>query len=158
MHGQTLPSEVTYYTTTGSSAYALDNTWTIVIFIISLVVAVLGFFLIVKKKEKPQGAFMNFLREALNFRSLIIDDIIKFFYIFCTVSLTISSFVIMFQNVSNAPLVGLLLLTFGNVILRMFFELIMLLIGIWTNTSGIHKMMEQKYGDKANKEKKSEDK
>ena len=108
----------------------MDDTTAVIILSVSLVVALLAFFLIV-------NGFLSWLREYLNFRAIIIDDLIKFFYILSSVSLTITAFWMMFQKVNYAPLVGLAVLVFGNLMVRVIYEFVMMLVGIWTNTTDI---------------------
>ena len=123
--------------TSANNIMPMSDTTAVIILAVSLMVAILAFFLIVKVKNKPESSFMRKLHEYLNFRAIIIDDLIKFFYILSTVSLTITAFWMMFQKVNYAPLLGLAVLVFGNLAVRVFYEFIMLLVGIWTNTTDI---------------------
>ena len=93
--------------------------------IVAFVVAILLFVLVVQKKKAPRGRFMKWLREYLNFRSILISGIIKFVYIFLAVLLTIMSVVVMCQGRDETILpmigVGLAMMVFGNIFLRINF-------------------------------------
>ena len=79
------------------------------------------------------------MREFLNFRSILIAGIIKFLYIFLAVLLTIMSIVVMCQGRDDMVLVmilvGLAIMIFGNLFLRIMLELTMAIIMMWENTS-----------------------
>ncbi|MBQ3433213.1 DUF4282 domain-containing protein [Candidatus Saccharibacteria bacterium] len=109
--------------------------------IVSLIIAILTFVFLIQKKKAPRGRFMRWLREYLNFRSIVIAGIIKFLYAFLAVFLTIMSVVVMFQGKGDSVLTmivaGLLIMIVGNVLLRIGMEMTMALIVVWENTSDI---------------------
>ena len=84
---------------------------------------------------------MRWLREFLNFRSIMIAGIIKFLYVFLAVALTISSVIVMFQGRDDTVLmmilIGLAMLIIGNIVLRITMEMTMAIISMWDNTSDI---------------------
>ncbi len=110
-----------------------------VVAIVSFIIAIITFFFLVQKKKAPKGRFMRWLREFLNFRSILIAGIIKFLYIFLAVLLTIMSIVVMCQGrddmVLAMILIGLAIMIFGNIFLRIMLELTMAIIMMWENTS-----------------------
>ncbi|MGD7407564.1 hypothetical protein ACQCP7_26170, partial [Ralstonia pseudosolanacearum] len=63
----------------------------IIALIVALIITILVFVLIVEKKKAPRSRFVKWLREYLNFRSILISGIIKFVYLFLAVLLTIMS-------------------------------------------------------------------
>ena len=109
--------------------------------IIALIVAILVFIFVVQRKKEFKGKFANWVREYLNFRSILIAGIIKILYMFLAVFLTIMSIIVMFQGkgdeVLPMVLTGLAMLIFGNILLRIMMELTMALIVVWENTSDI---------------------
>lgn len=123
----------------------MNTTTAIVFVVISLLIALVLFFTIVKMKKRPEGGFMNWLREFFNFREIILEGILKFLYIFFAALTTFVAFYTMFQNVPNAIIIGLLELVVGNIIMRVGFELVMLLVGLWQNTSDIRGFMEMRH-------------
>lgn len=133
--------------------------------VISLIITILVFIFVVEKKKAPKSGFIKWLREYLNFRSILISGIIKFVYLFLAVLLTICSFVVMTQGGSDrtleAILLGLVILVFGNILLRILMELIMIMIGLWKNTSDMRAVMvrdDERPEEKKPKEKEPKEK
>ena len=122
--------------------------------VIALIVAVLLFVMVVQRKKAFKGRFSNWLREYLNFRSILIAGIMKFSYLFLSVFLTIMSIVVMCSGRGEAilPMIlaGLALLIFGNILLRIITEMTMAIIVMWENTSDIRLMMVKR-GEPAEK-------
>ena len=108
---------------------------------VALIITIVLFVTIVKKKKAPKGRFLKWLREFLNFRSIMISGIIKFLYVFLAVILTITSVIVMFQGrddtVLTMILTGLAMLIIGNIVLRITMEMTMAIISMWDNTSDI---------------------
>ena len=116
--------------------------------VIALIAAILLFVLIVERKKPFKGKFANWLREYLNFRSILIAGIMKFSYLFLSVFLTVMSIVVMCsgkeETVLPMILAGLALLIFGNILLRITAEMTMAIIVMWENTSDIRLIMVKK--------------
>lgn len=142
------------YTSTISTGSNYDNEFginprnveigMIVTLILSLVFALVIFFAITMKKKAPKGKFTGYIREFLNFRKLWVAGIIKFTYIFSALALTIGSIAMIFlvkENVGAVILAALLIIIFGNIILRIIFEMMMVTIGLWENTRDIRKVI-----------------
>lgn len=112
--------------------------------LISLIIALVAFFTITMKKKAPKGKFMNYLREFLNFRRVWVASILKFIYLFFATLLTIGSIVMMFfggEHVAQMIIICLLVLVFGNVLLRVGFEMTMITIGLWENTNDMRAIL-----------------
>lgn len=113
--------------------------------IVALILAIILLVTIVKRKKAPRNGFLRWLREYLNFRSILISGIIKFVYLFLAIFLTIMSVIVMCSGQDETVLpmigIGLAMLVFGNVGLRIIHELTMAVIVIWENTSDIRKVM-----------------
>lgn len=108
--------------------------------IMSLVFALVVFFAITMKKKASRSKFMRYLREFLNFRKIWIASILKFVYVFLALFITIGSIVMMFfggNHVVATIIVCSLVLVFGNILLRIGFEMTMITIGLWENTRDI---------------------
>lgn len=107
----------------------------------ALVITIIVFVTIVSTKKAPRGKFAKWLREFLNFRTILISGIIKFMYLLMATGLTLVGFVIMFQGRGDSILpaigIGIVMIVFGNIGLRVLMELFMLLIGLWENTADI---------------------
>lgn len=114
---------------------------------VSLVLALVVFFAIAMKKKAPKSGFMRYLREFLNFRKIWIAGVLKFVYIFLALCLTIGSVVLMFfggSNVLAVVLLGICMIIFGNILLRLGFEMTMMIIGVWENTRDIRGSLVRK--------------
>ena len=111
----------------------------------AFIIALLMFIFLVQKKKAPRGRFMRWLREFLNFRSIMIAGIIKFAYLFAALVLTGFGFLIMFSGDSDSMLamvlVGLAVIIFGNILLRITLEMTMIMIGLWENTSDMRAVL-----------------
>ena len=112
---------------------------------VALIAAILLFVLVVERKKGFKGKFGNWLREYLNFRSILIAGIIKFVYLFLSVLLTVMGIVMMCSGKDDTVLpmilTGLAIIIIGNVLLRVLMELIMAIIVMWENTSDIRLML-----------------
>ena len=113
--------------------------------IIALITAILVFIFVIQRKKSFKGRFANWIKEFLNFRSILVAGIIKILYVFLAVFLTIMSIILMFQGkgdeVLPMVLTGLASLIFGNILLRVMLELTMALIVVWENTSDIRLLL-----------------
>ena len=143
---ETIRRETSTYTTSHSSDNFepftnMDKSMVIGVTITSFLIACLVFIFLIQKKKAPRGRFMRWLREFLNFRSIMIAGIIKFLYVFLAVVLTITSVIVMFQGrddtVLTMILIGLAMLIIGNIVLRITMEMTMAIISMWDNTSDI---------------------
>ena len=113
--------------------------------IIALITAILVFIFVIQRKKSFKGRFANWIKEFLNFRSVLVAGIIKILYVFLAVFLTIMSIIIMFQGKGDEVLpmilTGLASLILGNILLRVMLELTMALIVVWENTSDIRLLL-----------------
>ena len=112
----------------------------VITLVLSLIIALVAFFGLAMRKKMPKSKFMRYLHEFLNFRKIWVAGILKFVYIFLAASLTIGSVVLMFyggDRVLEFILAGLLIMIFGNIFLRIGFEMTMIMIGLWENTRDI---------------------
>ena len=110
--------------------------------IVSLVIAVIGafvayFIFLIQKEEKFKG-FLGWLHKFLNFKTLFIDTILKITYMILAIYITLYSLGLIAVNI------GLFFLTLigGNIILRITYEMSMLLIKICQNTSEINRKLK----------------
>ena len=135
------------YSAGGSSSmgWDLQPGLLLAVVVISLIIAILVFVLLVNKKKAPRGRFSRWLREYLNFRSILVSGIIKFVYLFLAILLTIMSVVVMCMGRDDSvlPMIlsGLAMLVVGNILLRITLELTMALIMVWANTSDIRSVI-----------------
>lgn len=112
--------------------------WAIVAFILALVGAFVVYFIFVKSKKEYDNKFLMWLKEFLDFQSMLIEPILKISYIFVALLITLESFAI----ISSSFLAFLFTLVAGNILARVAYEAGMLLLGIWKNTTDINKKMK----------------
>jgi len=115
--------------------YILSNILTLVI--IALAATIIIYFVFMDKEESYTGIIKK-IYDYLHFNTFLIDNILKFLYIFLSILLTILSLI----YIRDTVLGGLSLLIFGNIILRIIFESIMVLYKIYINLRDINKKMK----------------
>ena len=112
---------------------------------LALIITVVIFVTLVEKKKAPRSRFLRWLREFLNFRSILIAGLIKFFYLFLATLITIGGIVVMFMGEDDTVLtmigIGFAVIVFGNISLRIIMEGIMVMIGLWENTNDMRAVL-----------------
>ena len=131
------------YSTYGSlGSYGMASSgsgvWTIIAFVLAIIGAVLAYFLFVKPEKNYPQKFVNWLRSFLNFNEMLIEPILKVTYIFFALFITLTSF----NYISVSFLTFILMLTLGNLAVRVIYEASMMMVGIWKNTKEINKKMK----------------
>jgi len=110
--------------------------------IISIVVAIVGgialYFTFVKSDKKFDG-FLGKLHDFLSFKSLLLEEILKISYLILAIFITLISF----ASITTNFVAFLLILIVGNIILRISYELSILLIKICKNTSEINSKLKK---------------
>lgn len=118
-----------------------DSTWMIISLILAIVGGIIAYILFVMKpKAKEYTGFIAWLHDFLNFKKLFISTILKVTYIMCALYVTLASFA--FIGSSAAAFFGLLI--FGNIILRVIYEFLMLTITLVNNTTEINNKLNKK--------------
>ena len=111
--------------------------------VIAVVLALVIFFGLVVRKKDPNSGFAKWWKEFLNFRKIWIAGLMKFVYLLAAL-LTIGAGIVMIiygfwwgKEQGIMLLVGLGIIILGNIVLRLSFEMTMLMVGLWENTSDI---------------------
>lgn len=121
-----------------SSAFSIAS-WVQPALIISAIASVLIFFLfLAKKNEGKFTGFTAWVYDFLSFKKLTLEAILKILYIFCALYLTIMSF----AYISISFWTFLLMITVGNVLVRVTYELLLMTVIICKNTTEINKKMK----------------
>ena len=128
-----------YSTNTISNSNQNAVIWMVIAFVLAIIGAFLVYFLFVKSDKKLDNKKLIWLRDFLDFQSMLIEPIMKIAYIFIALFITLASFSFIGQNF----LQFLLILTIGNVIARVTYEFVMILISIWQNTRDINQKMKK---------------
>lgn len=129
----------TYYTETPTANIQVTtgtDVWGIVATVISIVAAVLIYFLFVSSKTQVKGKFAKWLKEFLSFKIMWLEPIIKMAYYYMTIFVVLISFSFLQQG-ANGVLYFFLMLIGGPILIRVTYEFVMLLVGIWRNTKDI---------------------
>lgn len=114
--------------------------WAQPVFWISLVGAILIFFLFLTKKN--EGKFKGFVAwtyDFLSFKKLVVEGILKIVYIGMALYITIMSFTVIGVNFGYF----LLMLIGGNLLLRVVYEIMLVLLIVCKNTTEINKKMSE---------------
>ena len=132
-----------YGTDINNFSYALNSSnnagvWTLFSLLLAIIGAFIIYFLFVNPEKKYSNKFVNWLRRFLNFQEMLIEPILKIAYIFLALFVTLASFSLIGINFLSF----LMILVFGNLVIRVIYELSMILIGIWQNTRDINKKMK----------------
>ena len=121
------------------SSISVGSPWAIASLVLGIVGAILGYFMFLKPDKKYSNNFVNWAKKFLNFDEMLIEVILKITYMFLAIYITLTSF----ELISYDFLLFFLTLTLGNVALRVAYEGMMLLIGIWKNTKEINQKMKK---------------
>ena len=106
--------------------------WTIVAFILSIIGGILVYFLFIKTNNKLSDNLKK-LRDLLDFRIMLIEPILKIFYLIGTIFIILFSFNFITINF----ITFLLVLIIGPVAIRIIYEASLILVMIWKNTKVI---------------------
>lgn len=116
-----------------------STTWMIVAFILAVVGGILTYFLFLKKDNNNKfTGFVNYLYEFLSFKKMWLETILKVSYLILTIYITLMSF----ELIGKSFIAFLLTLVFGNIILRVVYELSLILLTICRNTTEINKKLK----------------
>lgn len=125
--------EVMYIAGSGSGS------WPIISFILSVIGGILVYiFFLNTKKEQKLSPFLKWLKSFLNFDKMMIEVILKVVYLVCTIFVILSSFSYIAYDFG----LFFLYLVLGPVFIRLIYELILITICIWKNTTEINKKIK----------------
>lgn len=138
----------------GSSSGDFTSAISILAGILAIAATVLAFIFILSKKGRAsQNPFVKFLVNVCDFRSLIIEKILKALYIFFTSFTILYGFLGIFNfgsyNYGATLLQSLLTLILGPIAIRIFYELIMLAVLAVKNIIQINNKLSKLTGDDA---------
>ena len=132
-----MPYSSYYPTTSLTSSSPSMGTGALIWLIVSLVVAIIGcfvvYFIFVNKKENPKEKFLAWLKSFLSFDKMLIEPMLKIAYIFAAIFITLGSF----SLIGSSFLAFLFMLTVGNLGARLLYEAALMKVMIWKNTTEI---------------------
>lgn len=117
-----------------SSVFTGSMVWTIISVILAIIGGILAYILFVKKDQKVENKFLNWLKRFLQFKEMLVEPILKVSYIILAIYITLISF----NFISTSFVLFLMVLILGNIILRLIYEWCLILIMIWKNTTEIN--------------------
>jgi len=131
-----------------------------VIALICAILAVIGgivlyFTFLSKKNEGKFTGFAGWLYDFLSFKNLFSETLLKILYLVFTCWLTLSAIgTLLFSNygsIGSHLFTFILTVTVGNIVLRLIYEFLLVVLVICRNTSEINKKMGQLPGNEQHK-------
>ena len=130
------------YTTYGPATTSMSLgalIWLIVSAVIAIAGTVVLFVIFLPKKNAGKfKGFLGWVYDFLNFKKLTIEFILKATYIALAIFLTLTSFI----TIGTSFVMFLVELIFGNILLRIIYEISILFVTICNNVSEINKKMK----------------
>lgn len=112
--------------------------WTIISVVVAIAGGIALYFTFLRSNKKLDG-FLSKLRDFLNFKTLLLEEILKVSYLILAIFITLYSFG--FIGTSVGAFFGMLI--GGNIILRISYELSILIIKICRNTTEINSKLKK---------------
>lgn len=122
------------------NAFAEAGIWMIIALVLAIIGGVLVYFMFVKGKNKfEDNKFLSKLKDFLDFKTFWIEPILKVSYLMLAIFVTLGSFAF----IGKSFLTFLMMLTLGNVVIRLAYEGTLVVLMIWKNTAEINKKMAE---------------
>ena len=123
----------------GFSQTESSLTWMVIALLLAVIGGILIYFLFLKKENKSKyTGFVKYLYEFLSFKKMWLETILKVSYLILAIYITLTSF----ELISTSFMAFVLTLVFGNIILRVIYELSLVLLTICRNTTEINKKLK----------------
>lgn len=131
------------------------GTFGIISLVLAIAATVLAFIFVVPERKREQlGAFGKFIHDTCNFKYLIIEKILQALYIFVTAYVILCGFFMLFM----APETwmgdrhwlggyGILIMIVGPIVVRLVYELLMMMILLVKNVISINSKLRGQNGD-----------
>ena len=78
-----------YVTPSVGSSLGGAAVWTVVSLILALVGGIVVYYLFLKPDKKVENKFLNWLKDFLNFKKMLIEEILKVTYVILTIFITL---------------------------------------------------------------------
>lgn len=113
--------------------------WGTIALILAIIGGILVYFLFLKKdNENKFTGFKKYLYEFLSLKKMWLETILKISYLIITIYLSLMSF----ELIKTSFLLFVLTFALGNLIVRVIYELSLLLLTICRNTTEINKKLK----------------
>ncbi|MDD5980330.1 MAG: hypothetical protein PUC23_04375 [bacterium] len=124
-----------YYQSSATPGVA-SIVWAVLAIVLAIIGGLLVYFLFLNsKKDMKLNGFLKWLKDFLNFKTMILEVILKILYLISTIYVILLSF----SFISSSFLTFLFILVFGPILVRVIYESSLMFIMIWKNTSEINK-------------------
>ncbi len=130
--------------------YFVSEETAFLILFFALALTIFSFVLINKEKANSLTGFMSSLAKFFDFKTLIIDYILKFIYIFFSIVFILSTFsaIDTYSRYGLSPIEALFGMIVYLVAIRIVFEFIMLIFNLVRNTTEINQHLKNQSGSK----------
>lgn len=127
------------------SGAVANSVWIIISFVLAIVGGILVYFLFLSKKNEGRfNGFVGWLYDFLSFRKMFLEALLKITYLIVAIYITLSSFALI-----GTSFIGFLVsLVLGNIIARVVYEFLLILLVICRNTTEISKKLGEKEENK----------
>ena len=116
------------------------NTALIIGIIVAIIVTVLMYmFVIPDRKRQNLPGFLQFVHDIVNFKTMLLETVLKLLYVFCTIGCICVGILLLF---GSTFWVGLIVFIIGPLVLRIIFELIMLFVLQVQNVISINRKLK----------------
>lgn len=123
----------------GGFSQPSSATWGTIALILAIIGGILVYFLFLKKdNENKFTGFKKYLYEFLSFKKMWLETILKISYLIITIYISLMSF----ELIKTSFLLFVLTFALGNLIVRVIYELSLLLLTICRNTTEINKKLK----------------
>ena len=123
----------------GFSQAESSLTWMAIALLLAIIGGILIYFFFLKKEnENKYTGFVKYLYEFLSFKKMWLETILKVSYLILAIYITLTSF----QLISTSFMDFVLTLVFGKIILRLIYELSLVLLTFCRNTTEINKKLK----------------
>lgn len=118
--------------------------------ILAIAATVLAFiFIVPEKKREKLNAFGKFLHDTCNFKYLVVEKLLQAIYIFLTAYFILQGFFMLFQTSYGTWLggAGLAIMIISPIVLRLIYELLMMMVILVKNVIMINKKLKDQNGN-----------
>lgn len=121
------------------------SSWGIIALVLAIAGGICTYVLFLNSKQDMKlSPFLKWLKDFLNFDKMLIEVILKVVYLIITIFVILLSFGFIAKDFGAF----FLTLIFGPIIIRIIYELILIQICIWKNTTSINQKLKDKSKEK----------
>lgn len=133
----------------------MNGTFPIISLILALIATILVFIFIIPERKRPVlNNFGKFLHDLFNFKFLIIEKILQFFYVFATIAIILIGFFTLFQVQRSfyggsrwIGYYGFVIMLLGPIVVRLVYEFAMMAIIVVKNIIQINNKLKNQNDD-----------